>query len=131
MEKKVKEHTNEDFEENYKAGKKERMESETRLLARIEALEERLRVAEERARVAEERARVAEERARIAEEKLIVVEEKLRVAENERDIIRQMYEKQYDELAPPVLQGKNFYDEWKRKWKMFILYNINNQNSRK
>ena len=77
------------------------MESEARLLARIDALEERLRVAEERARVAEERAIVAE---------------------NERDIIRQMYLKQHDEVAPPVLQGKNFYDEWKRKWKLFLLY---------
>jgi len=115
MEKKAKEQTNEDFEEKYKAEKKERMESEARLLARIEALEERLRIAEERARIAEERARVAEERLRVAEERL-------RVAENERDTIRQMYMKQYDEVVPPVLQGKNFYDEWKRKWKLFLLY---------
>lgn len=108
MEKKVTEHTNEDFEEKYKAEIKERMESEARLSARIDALEERLRVAEERARVAEERAIAAEERAR--------------VAENERDVMRQMYLKQHDEVVPPVLPGNFFYDEWKRKWKLFLLY---------
>ena len=115
MEKKVKDDTKEDFEEKYKAEKKERMEYEARLMARIDALEERLRVFEERTRVFEERTRVFEERTR-------VVEERTRVVEIERDIIGKMFMKRHYSVVKPLIQGKNFYDDWKRKWKKFLLY---------
>ena len=108
MEKKVKDDTKEDFEEKYKAEKKERMEYEARLMARIDALEERLRVFEERTRVFEERTRV--------------VEERTRVVEIERDIIGKMFMKRHYSVVKPLIQGKNFYDDWKRKWKKFLLY---------